>query len=390
MKRLIQILLPILCPLLLINCKKEDVKPDAINPSAVNFTANFDTQFENTIYPSLVLSLTNYSVKSGENFDFITVEVTNPKETSTVKIVLEESTFNNQTTLSEQLTEKGKKYSFVPQISWKYDALKKASQPGNISLNLKCYIDGEEIQQKTLTLSYRSVNECVFAIITPQKAIPLHFLFGAYVNEDHPLVDKLLGDVLKEGVVSNFKGYQGTEDDVVEEVFAIWYYLQKKGVKYSNITATSNPSTKIFTQYVRFFDQVYNTDQANCVDGTVFFASILKKIGINPLLVLEPNHMYLGFFAKANNNALYTIETTAIGSVNLGNYSTSANKIFYSWQSFSGAISTAGQKFNSNIEKMSDPENMAYKAFDVQSLRTIVQPISTRKIVNRRFIQIPE
>lgn len=35
--------------------------------------------------------------------------------------------------------------------------------------------------------------------------------------------------------------------------------------------------------------------QANCVDGRVLFASILRKIDIAPALVLIPGHMFLAF-----------------------------------------------------------------------------------------------
>ena len=37
----------------------------------------------------------------------------------------------------------------------------------------------------------------------------------------------------------------------------------------------------------RFLEQSIRNTQANCVDGTVLFASVLYKLGISPVLVLE-------------------------------------------------------------------------------------------------------
>jgi hypothetical protein len=287
--------------------------------------------------------------------------------------------------LTEHLTEKNKLYSFTPTISWKYDALKQSDQPGNVSLNFIVYIDNEEIQRKTVALAYRSINECVYFINDPEAPLPLYPLFGAYVNEDHPMIDQVLSNVLAEGIVSNFKGYQGDEQEVLFEVFALWYHLQKKGVKYSSITNTSNSSKKVYTQYVRFFDQVYNNVQANCVDGTVFMASVLKKIGINPVLVLEPGHMYLGFFAKKNNQSLYVLETTLIGSVNLNQYSSLYDKIINSAANFDYATQVNIDRYNSNIQKMNNPNEYFYWSYDLENLRKVIQPINKRVIQSTRI-----
>ena len=57
-----------------------------------------------------------------------------------------------------------------------------------------------------------------------------------------------------------------------------------------------------------------NATQANCVDGSVLMASILRKIGINVHLVLVPGHCYLAFDADAKGETLMGLETTMLGS----------------------------------------------------------------------------
>ena len=54
--------------------------------------------------------------------------------------------------------------------------------------------------------------------------------------------------------------------------------------------------------------------QANCVDGSVLLASILKKIEIHSYLVLVPGHCYLAFSLDEQGTKLVGVETTMIGN----------------------------------------------------------------------------
>src|SRR6202043_4092013 len=69
-------------------------------------------------------------------------------------------------------------------------------------------------------------------------------------------------------------------------------------------------------------DQSIAMSQANCVDGTVLFASLLRKVGINPALVTHPDHMYLAFNLNNSENEdeqeLMGLETTDIGTPEIG------------------------------------------------------------------------
>ena len=58
--------------------------------------------------------------------------------------------------------------------------------------------------------------------------------------------------------------------------------------------------------------------KTNYIDGSVFLCSVLEKIGIKTFLIIEPRHIYMGFYTsneKSVGERTYgTIETTAIGS----------------------------------------------------------------------------
>ncbi|MFZ8431498.1 hypothetical protein ACO1MU_14375, partial [Staphylococcus aureus] len=72
----------------------------------------------------------------------------------------------------------------------------------------------------------------------------------------------------------------------------------------------------VSSQHVRFIDDSVRVRQANCIDGTVLFASILRKIGIDPLIVLVPGHAFLGFYLDGQRRQIAFLETTMMTSTN--------------------------------------------------------------------------
>src|ERR1043166_6711375 len=131
------------------------------------------------------------------------------------------------------------------------------------------------------------------------------------------MLDKILQEALATKSVNAFLGYQRNDPaEVVRQVFAIWSALQKRGIQYSSTTTTPGGSEAVYSQFVRFLDQSITNTQANCVDGSVLFASILRKISIKPFLVTIPGHMYVGFYLSPDKADFVGLETTVIGAPN--------------------------------------------------------------------------
>ncbi len=138
-------------------------------------------------------------------------------------------------------------------------------------------------------------------------------MFAAYVNEQHPFVDKLLREALDQGVVDSFTGYQsGEPGEVYRQVYALWNALSERDVRYSNITTSAATANSVSSQHVRLIDESINNGQANCVDGSVLLASLLRKIDIEPCLVYVPGHCYLAFYLDSEMTQLVGLETTLI------------------------------------------------------------------------------
>ncbi len=210
-----------------------------------------------------------------------------------------------------------------PKIKYDFDLLSRNRQSRPVNVTFKVTRNDKAIDDVDQTWMLRQVNDCPLVALAGQpkkngKVVPevipeMKYIFAAYVNENHPWVDSILRDAKATGLCRSFHGYQGSEKDVLDQVNAIWTALQRKGITYSSIPATTG-ATQVVAQHVRFLDESIGATQANCVDGSVLLASILKKIEIHSYLVLVPGHCYLAFSLDEQGTKLVGVETTMIGN----------------------------------------------------------------------------
>lgn len=286
-----------------------------IDPNLVNFEASYDADFDNVLYPSMMLALANY--QGSDIQGLFSVSLTSPKNNSVVRIVVDSTMLNYVSIMQESLPKRGQRYTFTPVIKWKYDNLYRLRTPGLLDLTFTCYVNDEEVDVKTIRLNYRSINECLLSLLGKNgRYRDYRWLFTAFVNEDHPKIDNILSEILDQGIVSVFDGDR-TEKKVESQMRAIWYYALHRGITYSTISCTSNKSGRANSQYIRFFDDVYNNRQANCIDACVFFSSLMRRVGLQPIIFVEPCHAFLGYYTDKNRKKIATLETTITGWVNL-------------------------------------------------------------------------
>lgn len=162
---------------------------------------------------------------------------------------------------------------------------------------------------------------------------------------------------------------------MIREVFSIWNVLQREGVKYSSITTPSGESRNVFSQHVRFLDEAVQNSQANCVDGSVLFASILYKLGIYPVLVKVPGHMFLGFYTDAQRRQISFLETTMIGTPGLSSpqrkwtFMTADGYLeSESYRQFSAALNYGEQEFQ-KVAPQFKSRSAGYVLIDIQAAR---------------------
>ena len=302
------------CCLMMVSCQLGGSKK-TIDPDMVAFDAVYDTDFDNVLYTSLLLAQANYT--GSEAKPLFSVSVTSPRNNSVLRVVVDSTLLNYVSITQETLPKKGTVYTFTPVIKWKFETLYKLRKQGTVDMTFTCFINDEEVDVKTIRLNYRSVNECLLSLLGKDGSYrDFRWMFTAYVNEDHPMIDNILSEILTQGVVTTFNGTKN-ETAVLNQMKAIWFYALNRGIAYSSITCTSNSSPRANSQHIRFFDEVYQNRQANCIDACVFFSSIMRKVGLQPIIFVDPCHAYLGYYTDRNKKNIALLETTITGWVNL-------------------------------------------------------------------------
>lgn len=291
-------------------------------------------QLGGNLFPSAILSVatTNTQVippMSGEYVgnpkSCVAIKLKSGHANTVVRIELAETPFYARSVSTFVLPKERTEYIIYPDILWRYNALRDNEQAEPISVVANVEVDGKDLGQKVRTFSVRSINECLLGF---NKQLPdgrtryvsTRLFYAAYVNEENPLIDKVLREALNTRIVRRFLGYQSTPEMVEKQVYALWYVLQKRNFKYSSVSYSSLSSNVVYAQRVRTFEDALNSSQINCVDGSVLFASLLRAINITPVLVQMPGHMFVGYYTDSAKKNLTFLETTMIGDVDLDDY----------------------------------------------------------------------
>lgn len=272
-------------------------------------------KFENQVFPSFIIGWATYK---GVKEDDMGSSLGFTLNTALTGVVLKweiESTDKSYFDIdSGYINCDEVKYTrvFMPRIAWNYRALTKrqTSAPLNVYFRLIDPITGNKVE-KLVNVNLRSINDCM----TYYNGKSYSYLFVSYINEDHPAIDTILKQMLNTKMIDAVLGYQAGPDYVELQVAALWRVLHDRGFQYSSITDNSGDGGNKgpFSQTVRTFDNSLKTSQSNCVDGTVVFASVLKRIGLRPVMVTVPHHCFLGYYANDTTTTnIHFLETTLL------------------------------------------------------------------------------
>lgn len=301
------------------------------------FASDFEIvdQLGGNLFPSAILSVATTDAQIIEPIDTpyvgnpkscIAIKVKSAQPGTKVRVELAETPFYARSVSEFVLPRKHTEYVVYPDILWRYEALRGNDQAEPITVAATVEVNGRSIGQHVRTFSVRSINECLLGYNRQlpngrTRFMSTRLFFAAYVNEENPLIDKLLREALNTRIVRRFQGYQNhTSGSVDKQVYALWHVLQKRNFRYSSVSYSSLSSNVVYSQRVRTFDDAFNSSQINCVDGSVLFASLLRAINITPVLVQIPGHMFVGYYTDSQNKNLTFLETTMIGDVDLDGY----------------------------------------------------------------------
>lgn len=142
--------------------------------------------------------------------------------------------------------------------------------------------------------------------------------FGAFVTPNAPPLMKFLRAAAGLHADGRLRGYQGDKNaGVGTQVEAIFNALKKEAsLTYVNSVIAFSPEDGAVNQRVRLPRESLEDKQANCIDGTVLFASLLEAASLHPAIVVVPGHAFVAWETWEKSGEWKYLETTMIGSHN--------------------------------------------------------------------------
>jgi hypothetical protein len=154
------------------------------------------------------------------------------------------------------------------------------------------------------------------------SVVDLTDYLAAWVTPRHLAIERLLRRAAERHPDQQFVGYQGASTlaegaGVVRAQARAIFAALKEDVDLTYINSPLNLGKQRgqVTQRVRLPGQSLAAGgSANCIDGTVLFASLLELAAIDPLIVVVPGHAFLGWRVWRDVDRYEFLETTLIGS----------------------------------------------------------------------------
>ncbi len=124
-------------------------------------------------------------------------------------------------------------------------------------------------------------------------------LLAAFVTPNHPAVGRLIAQgakLLEEWTGDpSLDGYQRKDPNRVRlQAAAAYGALQRENLVY----AVPPASFEALGQRVRLLDSLLEQKLGTCLDLTLAYAACLEAMGLNPLLILQPGHIFAGVWLE--------------------------------------------------------------------------------------------
>ncbi|MBI5502317.1 MAG: hypothetical protein HY907_18885 [Deltaproteobacteria bacterium] len=130
--------------------------------------------------------------------------------------------------------------------------------------------------------------------ISTDVVVPAYENIGAWITPNARAVEQFLTAAKTRAPGATFAGEQTETGPQVE---AIWNELQSRGVSYVMDPSLFAGAATI--QRTRLPSEVLASTNAQCLEGTILFASLMEAIGLRPIIVLVPGHAFVGWHGTA-------------------------------------------------------------------------------------------
>jgi len=189
-------------------------------------------------------------------------------------------------------------------------------------------VGGELIQEDSYTVSLLSRNSAIRLFYNPKEneLVDISEYLGVFVTPNQRDIISFLrtvADFHPSKQINSYSGEVKTEEEiemeeaqVTKQIEAIFNAIKSIDVIYTNSVIDFNPHKNLYGQRVRLPREVLKERQANCLDGTFLYASLLEACSLNPAIVIIEGHAFIAWETYFESNKWRFLETTVTSSHN--------------------------------------------------------------------------
>lgn len=182
--------------------------------------------------------------------------------------------------------------------------------------------DGTRIDEQTYPVKIFPKDTMVWEVKDGDEEYDMSEYIAAWVTPHAAEIDPLMRKAAEYHPEKSIAGYQCGES-CSEQEWTEYSNAQVKAVFNAlkndyRITYINSPIAFANggdnPQRVRLPKDAIAANSANCIDGTVLYASALESIGMNPHLVILPTHAFVCYDTMPGKKGITCLETTMTGS----------------------------------------------------------------------------
>ena len=258
------------------------------------------------------------------NFNFpplVTYDIiNNSNQELTLNIITEIEDFTNK----EEDTVKILPYSLIdvnhtPLFSAKALELEETCQA---NLKVRAIVGNQIAYQRTARMELLASDTMIWEILNPlnREIFYLYDFLATWVTPHSKVIENVISIAKEYHKDKSLEGYQTALENqeisrsVDLQCEAIFMALKELGISYVDASLSFGWNKNFASQRIKLPFNTIKTKAANCIDGTVLFASLLEHVGIQPIVILVPRHALIGWRPYPNSNTIMPLETTLIAS----------------------------------------------------------------------------
>ncbi|MEM5831185.1 MAG: hypothetical protein QXO40_03205 [Candidatus Aenigmatarchaeota archaeon] len=211
--------------------------------------------------------------------------------------------------------------------------LKSITEKTKASLQLTAYLGEKTIYNQSVAIWIHAWDDMIWSLNAPMDTSEL---IAAWVTPRNPAVMEVISKAKEKTSDRSLIGCQFMVDEnrMKEELKAIYDTLCfDYRVSYVSTPVSYAPG---ISQRVSLPSEVIKYKSANCIDGSVLYASLMEALNFEPEIVLIPGHAFVCAYCPSAY-ARYCIETTLMKDC--------SSFLFFQFSSFDSAVQEGYQEW---------------------------------------------